>query len=254
MVFHTHTQSEFFGNTISGIAALAVASFVLPAALFSSIAFAAIYFYLFRRYLLVSRDVNRIAATTASPLFSNFAEALRGVTTIRAFGKEAEYQKRLFAVLDETLAFWYLGATLDVRPFRFSPSLTLLNCYDRPQVWLSIRVQLLSAFCLLVTATFATYTHISPGLAGIAITSSQTVLVAVDQVSQAYGRLVLSMNSLERMTEYLRLRQEPEGREPPAIWPSAKEGEVLVEVRDLVMRFVLLHRSIFTQADAPLPI
>jgi hypothetical protein len=48
------------------------------------------------------------------------------------------------------------------------------------------------------------------------------------------------LNSLERITEYLELPQEREGREPPASWPSAKEGETLLEVKDLEMRFVLV--------------
>ncbi|GAA5888564.1 hypothetical protein JCM6882_008999 [Rhodosporidiobolus microsporus] len=210
--------SEFAGNIVSMVASLTVVSIVLPAALLSSIVFAATYAYIFRSYLIVNRDVNRIAATTASPLFSSFAEALRGIATIRAFGKQKEYRARLCHIVDETLAFWYLGATLDV--------------------WLSIRTQFLSAFCLLATATFATYTRISPGLAGIAITSSQSVIMALDFLCGAYGRLVLSMNSLERITEYLQTPQEPkEGEIPPANWPSSTKGRALIEVQDLVMRY-----------------
>ncbi|GAA5864726.1 hypothetical protein JCM8547_008286 [Rhodosporidiobolus lusitaniae] len=223
--------SEFAGNVISMAASLIVVSIVLPTALISSIFFAATYYYIFRSYLVVNRDVNRIAATTASPLFSSFAEALRGVTTIRAFGKQREYRARLCEIIDDTLAFWYLGATLDV--------------------WLSIRTQLLSAFCLLATATFATYTRISPGLAGIAITSSQSVIMALNYLCGAYGRLVLSMNSLERITEYLEVPQEPEGKVPPAAWPSARKGQELIQFQDVVMRYSLelppvLHSVSFT--------
>ncbi|BGP17739.1 hypothetical protein JCM10213v2_005781 [Rhodosporidiobolus nylandii] len=210
--------SEFSGNIISMVASLIVVSIVLPAALASSIIFAAIYTSIFRSYLRVNRDVNRIAATTASPLFSSFAEALRGITTIRAFAKQKAYRARLCEIVDDNLAFWYLSATLDV--------------------WLSIRTQFLSAFCLLATATFATYTRLSPGSAGIAIASSQSVIMALDWLCGAYGRLVLSMNSLERIAEYLEVPQEPDGgEEPPATWPAAREGEALVEVKDLVMRY-----------------
>ncbi|GAA6040571.1 hypothetical protein JCM8097_005469 [Rhodosporidiobolus ruineniae] len=210
--------TEFAGNIVSMAASLIVVSIVLPAALVSSAVFALTYAYIFRSYLTVSRDVNRIAATTASPLFSSFAEAVRGITTIRAFAKQREYRAKLCEVVDETLAMWYLTATLDV--------------------WLSIRTQLLSAFCLLATATFATYTRISPGLAGIAITSSQSVIQALDFLANAYGRLVLSMNSLERITEYLEVPQEVrEGMVPPAAWPSSRPGSTLVEVKDLVVRY-----------------
>ncbi|GAA5843446.1 hypothetical protein JCM11251_001410 [Rhodosporidiobolus azoricus] len=210
--------SEFGGNMVSMVASLAVVSFVLPAALVSSLVFAIIYANIFRSYLIVNRDVNRIASTTASPLFSSFAETLRGIATIRAFRKQKDYRAKLCHIVDETLAFWYLGATLDV--------------------WLSIRTQILSAFCLLATANFATYTRVSPGLAGIAITSSQSVILALDWLCGAYGRLVLSMNGLERITEYLQVPQEPRaGQVPPAAWPSAVHGQALIVVDKLVVRY-----------------
>ncbi|CDR36136.1 RHTO0S01e15060g1_1 [Rhodotorula toruloides] len=212
------TMAEFAVQMAFLIAALVVISVVLPAALGTSLIFALIYSTIFRSYLLVNRDVNRIAATTASPLFASFAEALRGITTIRAFGKQKEYRARLCNIVDETLAFWYCSATLDI--------------------WLSIRTQFLSAFCLLATAVFATFFRISPGLAGIAITSSQSVLQALDFLCSAYGRLVLSMNSLERITEYLEVPQEPQGGVvPPANWPSSSGRTSLLDVKDLVMRY-----------------
>lgn len=107
-------------------------------------------------------------------------------------------------------------------------------------MWLSIRTQVLSAFCLLATATFAIYYRVSPGLCGIAITSSQGVIQALDFLCTAYSRLVLAMNSLERITEYLALPQEPAGGVvPPATWPcaSAEANLPLLEVRDLVVRY-----------------
>ncbi|GEM08696.1 ATP-binding cassette transporter [Rhodotorula toruloides] len=213
------TMAEFAVQMAFLIAALVVISIVLPAALGASLIFALIYSTIFRSYLVVNRDVNRIAATTASPLFASFAEALRGITTIRAFGKQKEYRARLCRIVDETLAFWYCSATLDI--------------------WLSIRTQVLSAFCLLTTAIFATFFRVSPGLAGIAITSSQGVLQALDFLCSAYGRLVLSMNSLERITEYVKkVPQEPSGGVvPPANWPSSTDRSNLLEVKDLVMRY-----------------
>lgn len=57
---------------------LGVGTFILPAAIGPTFAFGAIYFFIFTRYLGVSRDLNRIAATTASPLFSGFQQVLIG--------------------------------------------------------------------------------------------------------------------------------------------------------------------------------
>ena len=62
-------------------------------------------------------------------------------------------------------------------------------------MWLSIRTQLLSACCLLATASFAVYSGVSPGLAGIAITSSQSIIQSLDYLCSAYGRVSLSLLS-----------------------------------------------------------
>ncbi|BGP56557.1 hypothetical protein JCM8202v2_004182 [Rhodotorula sphaerocarpa] len=212
------TMNMFTSNICRIMTALVVSALVLPASLAFSFLFAVVYISIFRSYLLVNRDANRIASTTASPLFSSFAEALRGVVTIRAFAKQELYRSRLCHIVDETLAFWYLSATLDI--------------------WLSIRTQLLSASCLLSTAVFATYFRLSPGLAGIAITSSQTLIQALDVLCNSYGRLVLSMNCLERITEYLEVPQEPAGGQiPPATWPSLAGPAPMLEVRDLVTSY-----------------
>ncbi|GAA5889236.1 hypothetical protein JCM5296_005842 [Sporobolomyces johnsonii] len=205
-------------NLVAGVASLVVSAVILPPAIVPSLVFAVTYGAIFSRYLRVNRDVNRIAATTASPLFSSFAEALRGITTIRAFARQTEYRHRLCQIVDDTLAFWYLSATLDI--------------------WLSIRTQLLAAFCLLFTAICAVYAQVSPGLAGIAILSSQVVLNSLNFLCNAYGRLVLSMNSLERITEYLEVPQEPSaGIVPPANWPSSSCEGPLIRVEDLVVRY-----------------
>lgn len=105
----------FLSNVCKILTALAVSSFVLPTSLGSTLVFALVYVRTFRSFLLLSRDANRIASTTASPLFASFGEALRGIVTVRAFGKQRHYRDRLCHIVDETLAFWYLGATLDVR-------------------------------------------------------------------------------------------------------------------------------------------
>jgi hypothetical protein len=67
------------------------------------------------------------------------------------------------------LGIWYASCTLDV--------------------WLSIRTQLLSAVTLLFTAVFAVHAEVSPGLAGIAITSSQLIIQYLDALCSSYGRV-----------------------------------------------------------------
>lgn len=219
------------------MASLGVTSFVLPVAIAPTACFGIVYIVMFTRYLSVNRDLNRIAATTASPLFSGFHEVLVGITTIRAFGRERDYRRKVAEIIDRTLGIWYCSCTLDV--------------------WLSIRTQLLSGVTLLVTATCAIFQGISPGLAAIAISSSLLLIQYLDSLCSSYGRasgigcfaaqrhwltvlrtqLVNSLNSLERITEYLELPQEREGgKHPPASWPSSACVGPMVEVKNLSIR------------------
>ena len=107
-------QSTFAGNVLSMAASLGVTSWLLPSAILPTALFAFMYTLMFRRYLRVSRDLNRIAATTASPLFSGFQTVLAGLTTIRAFGRESAYRRQVCHVIDDTLSIWYSACTLDV--------------------------------------------------------------------------------------------------------------------------------------------
>ncbi|GAA5926884.1 uncharacterized protein JCM15063_000395 [Sporobolomyces koalae] len=210
---------SFGHQSTTMLVALFAGGFILPAAIAPTLLFAGLYVYIFRCYLLLNRDANRIASTTASPLFASFAEALRGVTTIRAFGKEQQFRRKLCNIVDETLAFWYLSATLDI--------------------WLDIRSQILAALCLVSTAILSIYSEsVTPGLAGVAITSSQSVITSLAYLCSAYGRLVLDVNALERVTEYLEVPQEPVGGiVPPAVWPSSNCAGSLIRVENLAMSY-----------------
>ncbi|KAK4046805.1 hypothetical protein OIV83_005800 [Microbotryomycetes sp. JL201] len=210
--------STFITYIWSMVTALAVTAYILPSAILPTACFAAVYTFIFIRYLGVSRDLNRIASTTASPLFTGFQQVLTGITTIRAFGRQRDYRARVCDILDETLGLWYASATLDV--------------------WLAIRTQLLSAITLLVTSTFAIYAQVSAGLAGIVITSSLYIIQYLDQLCSSYGRLVTSLNALERITEYLDLPQEPQdGLTPPATWPSSMCQGPMIRVAGLAIKY-----------------
>lgn len=204
-------------NVFSMAASLVVTVVLLPSAVAPTAVASAIYGFIFVRFLRVSRDLNRIASTTASPLFSGFHHVLVGVSTIRAFSAEEAYRSRVMRVLDDTLSLWYASCTLDV--------------------WLSVRTQLLSALILLTTSFLSIYTTLSPGLAGIVISSSLYLLQYLDTLCTGYGKLVTSLNSLERITEYLNLPQEASGGKiPPAHWPASSRKDAMVAVEHLEIR------------------
>lgn len=63
--------STFAHQGTSMAVALLAGGFILPSAVVPTLLFAAIYAYTFRNYLCLNRDANRIASTTASPLFAS---------------------------------------------------------------------------------------------------------------------------------------------------------------------------------------
>ncbi|KAK4055812.1 hypothetical protein OIO90_003065 [Microbotryomycetes sp. JL221] len=210
--------STFITYIWSMVTALAVTAYILPSAILPTACFALVYTVIFVRYLGVSRDLNRISSTMASPLFTGFQQVLTGITTIRAFGREADYRTRVCEVMDETLGLWYASATLDI--------------------WLAIRTQMLAAITLLFTSTFAIYAEVSAGLAGIVITSSLYIIQYLDQLCSSYGKLVTSLNALERITEYLGLPQESHGGlVPPAAWPSVACRGPMIRIENLEIRY-----------------
>ena len=53
------------------------------------------YFYLARRYQLPARDLRRIESVQRSPVLSLFAESVKGVLTIQAFGCGASFLRAI---------------------------------------------------------------------------------------------------------------------------------------------------------------
>lgn len=189
---------------------------------------------LFLPFLAASRELNRISSTTTAPIFSGFAEVLEGITTIRAFGSQESYRRALFILMDQSQGLWYCGCTM--------------------AVWLSIRTQVLSAACVLGTALLAVRSGLDAGFVGIVLAFSQLVrpfllrfrrvlterqiVMSLDSLCLSYSRIVLDMNSIERLQDFFAIPQEAaSGNDPPAHWPSALPlGTAMITVEDLVVR------------------
>jgi len=63
--------STFGHQSTTMFVALLASGFILPSAIAPTLLFAGIYGYIFRNYLMLNRDSNRIASTTASPLLAS---------------------------------------------------------------------------------------------------------------------------------------------------------------------------------------
>ncbi|KAI5288946.1 hypothetical protein KEM52_000971 [Ascosphaera acerosa] len=183
---------------------------ITPAFLFAAIFIAFAYVAIGTLYMRPSRDLKRLESIQRSPLYQQFGETLNGVVTIRAYGDAPRF---------------------------ITDNHTLVDTYNRPYLylwaanrWLAFRVDIAGALVSFFSATFVILSigRIDAGAAGLALTYAVSFTENVLWFVRMYAELQQSMNSMERVEEYIEVEQEapaliPDSRPPPN-WPE--KGEV----------------------------
>ncbi|KAK6910984.1 hypothetical protein I203_105019 [Kwoniella mangroviensis CBS 8507] len=210
----------YFANScLSAAAILVVVTVSTPAFLVALVLIVLAYWLLGSLYVTTNREIKRIDSVTRSPIFISFSEVLVGMSTIRSYGDSARFMRKLFHEIDQnTRCFWYLWQIN-----------RLLNNFSN----------FIGAFVTIFAAVFALRNpKMDAGAVGLSITYALSFTEYVLWVVRLYAASEMSMNSVERVGEYLELEVEEEehakGIEPPAHWPS-REGSVVVE--DLTCRY-----------------
>ncbi|KAG9122467.1 hypothetical protein FRC07_001130 [Ceratobasidium sp. 392] len=194
--------------------AYAVPYFILPAIIIA-------YFHLWfsNGYVTASRDLRRIESNTRSPIISSFGELINGIVTVRAFGAERDFLHNMYKRMDLTQA-----AT---------------HYYWMCNRWLLLRFDSLGAISVLIATVGSVQGGASAGLTGIVLMQAQTFVRSLYWGLRFWTELEQSFNSVERIQEYLGLPPEPpavvESSRPPAAWPSATTGTLVVE--NLVLKY-----------------
>ncbi|WVR09322.1 hypothetical protein IAU60_006387 [Kwoniella sp. DSM 27419] len=204
----------YFANScLSAGAILVVVTVSTPAFFFALLGIVAAYWALGSLYVTTNREIKRIDSVTRSPIFISFSEVLVGMSTIRSYGDSARFLRKLFQELDQnTRCFWYLW---QINRF--------LNNFSN----------VIGAFVTIFAAVFALRNpEMDAGAVGLSVTYALSFTEYVLWVVRLYAASEMSMNSVERVGEYLELEVEEEehskGIEPPAYWPS-RDGSVVVE-------------------------
>ncbi|OCF40975.1 ATP-binding cassette transporter [Kwoniella heveanensis CBS 569] len=204
----------YFANScLSAAAILVVVTVSTPAFMIALIAIVLAYWLLGSLYVTTNREIKRIDSVTRSPIFISFSEVLVGMSTIRSYGDSARFMRKLFQEVDQnTRCFWYLW---QINRF--------LNNFSN----------IIGAFVTIFAAVFALRNpKMDAGAVGLSITYALSFTEYVLWVVRLYAASEMSMNSVERVGEYLDLEVEEEahtkGIEPPAYWPT-RDGSVVVE-------------------------
>lgn len=209
----------FLVSIIDVITVTAIITSVTPIFLPVGLAVALLFLGVGFLYLMTSRELKRMEATSRSPIFQNFEETLSGAVSIRAYGDTRRFQTtNMDAIDDSHRPYFYLWQS---------------------NRWLGFTCGTVSMVVSVVAsaAVIAFSSKIDAGSAGISLSFAMTFGDAVFWAVRLYSESEIAMNSMERVNEYVELEQEApaiiESSRPPAGWPD--KGKI--EFRDLSLRY-----------------
>ena len=190
----------------SVISIVILISVITPGFLVAAFFISLLYFAIGKFYLSSSTDLKRLESVNRSPLYQQFGETLSGATTIRAYGDQDRFiRDNLHRVDTQNRPFIYLWAA---------------------NRWLALRMDFSGALVSFFAGVFIILSvgKVDPGAAGLSLTYAITFTENVLWLVRLYSTNEQSMNSVERVKEYLEVEQEakailPESR-PPGNWPN----------------------------------
>jgi len=194
---------------ISWASSMAVIAFATPIFLAFAVLLTLAFILIFRRFIPTSQSLRRLEMVSLTPLMSNFGALLNGLTTVRAFQAQQQFQDRVIRVVD---TFQKMD-----------------HFYWSLQAWLMYRYDMLSAVSTFLITMIALYTDVSAGLTAFVLINANKLVQATHALCKQYGQLQMEFVSVERVVELLHLEQEPKGTiTPPAWWPSF-DGDIVFD-------------------------
>ncbi|KAJ9106750.1 hypothetical protein QFC19_003062 [Naganishia cerealis] len=159
-------------------------------------------------YVRAQMDVKRETSNAKSPLYSQFAAAISGIVSIRAYGSETRLQ-----------------AQLQKRADHYTRCATAMYNLNR---WINIRVDVLGAIFSSGLAIFLVYgsNNFDPVFIGFGLNQAVSVSEIILHWVKLSNEFEVQCNSIERINEFLSIDKEPEAipkNEPPASWPTSGE-------------------------------
>ncbi|UKZ95219.1 uncharacterized protein TrAFT101_010069 [Trichoderma asperellum] len=170
------------------IAAIALVAAAAPITLLAAIPSVMVASWYQLQFAVASREVQRSASILHSPVLSIVSEALRGMSSIRAFRAGGFMSNKHDRALDT-----YMSAVI---------------CRKSLDTWVTFRAELSTVLLLLVTAMLVVYTdeNSSVGLsgtqAGLALSNATAISRSIYLFTWAITQLQIEMNSIERLKTY----------------------------------------------------
>lgn len=170
------------------------------------------YFYVREVYRRSATDLQRMEAVSKSPIMNILTETLSGTSTIRAYGRVANW----ILMADERL--------LNNTRAKFS--------VEALAVWLTLYLEFLGALVILVTGLIIVSARdsIGSGYAGLALAYSFNIVVNLNFSVKQAVMTEQQMSAVERLCEYADVPTEPfldETSKPADIMPGPKQEAIV---------------------------
>ena len=201
-----NTLASFFSTVILIVAVIPIfAAVIVPVSV--------IFVVVQQLYVTTSRQLKRLESITRSPIYSHFGETLTGTSTIRAFGLENMFIKKINNLVD-TNQITYFPSIISNR-------------------WLTVRLEAIGNSITVAAAIFVLITDgIDPGQVGLIITYALSVTQVLTWMVRMTADVENNIVAVERVKEYTTdIASEASWEEgsikPKPEWPQ--EGQVTFE-------------------------
>ncbi|XP_038072989.1 putative ABC transporter C family member 15 [Patiria miniata] len=183
---------------------------ILPGFTVLLVPMAILIFWVQKRFITVSRELERQFSTSRSPIYADLSEMLNGTTTIRAYRHQERFCKRLRHHIDvSNTSRLYLEAT---------------------QRWSLTRLDGLSSVIVfgvtLVSLVAFLLGGLSSSLTGLCVVYSIQSTSNLQSLARAVSDCELFMNAVERIMHYAKLPTESYEGKRPKNWPGC--GDIMI--------------------------
>uniref|UniRef100_A0AAQ5XSE2 Multidrug resistance-associated protein 4 n=1 Tax=Amphiprion ocellaris TaxID=80972 RepID=A0AAQ5XSE2_AMPOC len=198
------TFVDFIQVFLQVIGVIAVAAVIIPWILIPVVPLLGIFLFLRCYFLRTSRDIKRLESTTRSPVFSHLSSTLQGLSIIRAFKAQQNFQQLFDAYQDLHSEAWFLFLTTSR--------------------WFAVRLDGICSVFVTITAFGCLYLRdgLEAGAVGLALSYAVTLTGMFQWGVRQSAEIENMMTSVERVVEYAELESEAPwetDKQPPSDWP-----------------------------------
>ncbi|KZS90158.1 multidrug resistance-associated ABC transporter [Sistotremastrum niveocremeum HHB9708] len=190
-------------SSVIGTVALVFYTFPILGVIFVPLSI--FYYYVAIFYRRTSVEVKRLDSILRSTLYASYAEALTGLSTVRAYGDQDRFIANAEQGIDNENRAYYMVVSA--------------------QRWLGVRLDLLGNILILAIAFVAVGSRnsVNPAKIGVVISYTLSITQVFSFMVSQYAMMEQNMNAAERVLVYNELPVEGErhtSSDPPPSWPT----------------------------------